>query len=82
MSEERNYTAEEFDELGGDFGNASVGDQMVLSFVENPAALYDNTTTPTYALRTTEVVNKTDDSLMLSFNHATADLAIAQVQSS
>ena len=82
VSEERNYTAEEFDQLGGDFGNASVGDQMVLSFVENPAALYDNSTAPTYALRTTEVVNKTEDSLMLSFNHATADLAISQVRSS
>ncbi len=81
VTEERNYTAEEFDRLGGDFGNTSVGDEMVLSFVENPAALYDNTTTPTYALRTTHVVNKTDESLVLSFSLASADLTITKVTS-
>jgi hypothetical protein len=82
VSEERDYTAEEFEQLGGDFGNATIGDEMVLSFVENTEAFYDNTTTPTYALRTTHVVNKTDESLTLSFSHATADLAISQVRSS
>ena len=81
VTEERNYTAEEFEQLGGDFGNASIGDEMVLSFVENPAALYDNTTTPSYALRTTHVVNRTDDSLVLSFSHARADLTVSQVRS-
>ena len=81
VTEERNYTAEEFEQLGGDFGNTSIGDEMVLSFVENPAALYDNTTTPSYALRTTHVVNRTDDSLVLSFSHARADLTISQVRS-
>jgi hypothetical protein len=55
---------------------------MVLSFVENMEALYDNTTTPTYALRTTHVVNKTDESVMLSFAHATADLTVSRVRSS
>jgi hypothetical protein len=54
---------------------------MVLSFVENMEALYDNTTTPTYALRTTHVVNRTDDSLTLSFNHAKADLTVSRVRS-
>lgn len=82
VTEERNYTAEEFEQLGGDFGNASVGDEMVLSFVENPESFYDNTTTPTYALRTTHVVNKTEESLMLSFSHATADLGVSRVRSS
>lgn len=81
VTEERNYTAEEFEQLGGDFGNTSIGDEMVLSFVENPAALYDNTTTPSYALRTTHVVNRTDDSLVLSFSHARADLTVSQVRS-
>jgi hypothetical protein len=81
VTEERNYTAEEFDRLGGDFGNTSVGDEMVLSFVENPAALYDNTTTPTYALRTTHVVNMTDDSLVLSFSLASAELTVTRVSS-
>ena len=32
VTEERNYTAEEFEQLGGDFGNTSIGDEMVLSF--------------------------------------------------
>ena len=82
VTEERDYTPEEFDRLGGDFANTSVGDEMVLSFVENPAALYDNTTTPTYALRTTHVVNRTDESLVLSFSLASADLALSQVRSS
>lgn len=82
VTEERNYTAEEFNQLGGDFGNTSIGDEMVLSFVENPEAFYDNTTTPTYALRTTHVVNRTDDSIALSFSHAKADLVLAQVRSS
>lgn len=81
VTEERNYTSEEFEQLGGDFGNTSIGDEMVLSFVENPAALYDNTTTPSYALRTTHVVNRTEDSLVLSFSHARADLTISQVRS-
>jgi hypothetical protein len=81
VTEERDYTAEEFDQLGGDFGNTSVGDEMVLSFVENTAALYDNTTTPTYALRTTHVVNKTADSLVLSFGLATADVTVSKIQS-
>ena len=82
VTEERDYTAEEFDRLGGDFGNTSIGDEMVLSFVENPAALYDNSSTRTYAIRTTHVVNKTDDSLVLSFSLASADLALTQVRSS
>jgi hypothetical protein len=81
VTEERDYTPEEFDRLGGDFANTSVGDEMVLSFVENPAALYNNTTTPTYALRTTHVVNKTAESLVLSFNLATAELTITKVTS-
>ncbi len=81
VTEERNYTAEEFDQLGGDFGNTSIGDEMVLSFVENPEALYSNTTTPTYALRTTHVVNRTEDSVTLSFSLATADLTLSQVRS-
>jgi hypothetical protein len=81
VTEERDYTVEEFDQLGGDFANATIGDEMVLSFIENPMALYDNTTTPTYALRTTHIVNKTDESLTLSFSHATAELGIAQVRS-
>ncbi|MEN6341276.1 MAG: hypothetical protein ABFC89_01820 [Methanospirillum sp.] len=82
VTEERNYTAAEFDQLGGDFGNTSIGDEMVLSFVENPEAFYDNTTTPTYALRTTHVVNRTDDSVTLSFSLASAELTLAQVRSS
>ncbi|HIH03531.1 MAG TPA: hypothetical protein HA263_06670 [Methanoregulaceae archaeon] len=82
VTEERNYTAEEFDQLGGDFGNTSIGDEMVLSFVENPEAFYDNTTTPTYALRTTHVVNRTEESVTLSFSLATADLTLSKVQSS
>jgi hypothetical protein len=82
VTQEQNYTAEEFERLGGDFANATVGDEMVLSFVENMEALYDNTTTPTYALRTTHVVNKTDESVMLSFAHATADLTVSRVRSS
>lgn len=80
VTEEQNYTAEQFDQLGGDFANATIGDEMVLAFAENPASLYDNTTTPSYALRTTHVVSKTEDSLMLSFSHAVADLTLSQVQ--
>ena len=80
VTEERDYSAEQFDQLGGDFANATIGDEMVLAFAENPAALYDNTTTPSYALRTTHVVNKSTDSLLLSFSHAVADLNLAQVQ--
>jgi hypothetical protein len=81
VTEEENLTAEQFDQLGGDFANVSVGDEMILSRVENPEALYDNTTTPTYALRMTHVVNKSEESLILSFSHATADLSISKVQS-
>ncbi len=80
VTEEQNYTAEQFDQLGGDFANATIGDEMVLAFAENPASLSDNTTTPSYALRTTHVVSKTEDSLMLSFSHAVADLTLSQVQ--
>ncbi len=80
VTEEQNYTVEQFNQLGGDFNNTTIGDEMVLAFAENPASLYDNNTTPSYALRTTHVVNKSDDSLFLSFSHAVADLALAEVK--
>ncbi len=81
VTEEQNLSAQEFDQIGGDFANASVGDEMVFSRVENMEALYDNTTTPTYALRTTHIVNKTDDSVTLSLSLAKADLTVQKVQS-
>lgn len=83
VTEEQNLSAEQYEQLGGDFANTSIGDELVLSRIENAEEYYlDNTTTPTYALRTTHVVNKTEDSVTLSFSLASAELTLARVQSS
>jgi len=80
VTEEQNYTVEQFNQLGGDFNNTTIGDEMVLAFTENPEAVYYNNSTPSYALRTTHVVNKSADSLILAFSHAVAELTLSEVQ--
>jgi hypothetical protein len=80
ISEERNYTAQEFNQLGGDFNNSTIGDELILAFVENAGALYDNATTPSYMVRTTHIVNKSEESVQLSFSHATAQLSVSQIR--
>ncbi|NLX50353.1 MAG: hypothetical protein GXY82_10910 [Methanospirillum sp.] len=81
VTDERFYSVEEFEQLGGDFANATIGTELVLAFIENPEALYDNTTAPSYAVRTTHVVNRSTDSVTLRFSHATADLTVSNVRS-
>ncbi|ACL17791.1 hypothetical protein [Methanosphaerula palustris] len=83
-SETQNVTisSAQFEQLGMNFTNATINEQVVLSRAEGLDDTTDVNATPTgYSLRTTKVVDKSADNLTLSFAYKGVDLTVASIAS-
>lgn len=82
-SEEQNVTisSAQFEQLGMNFTNATINQQVVLSRAEGLDNSTDVNATPTgYSVRTTTVVEKGADNLTLSFSYKGVDLSVTAIQ--
>jgi FKBP-type peptidyl-prolyl cis-trans isomerase 2 len=75
---ERTMTAEEFENIGGNFTGAQVGDYVPMGFVDAPVIAVDNTT-PEIATRWVKVTDKGDGVLAVQYGYATADIVLKEI---
>lgn len=74
-------TAEQFDEMGGNFTTARTGDQFPLAFITSVAEGGAENTTIRYAVRTASVTGKDGQNLSISYAYPVADISIVQFTS-
>lgn len=75
-------TGETFDEMGGNFSAAGIGDQFPLAFMTSVVENEDDTTTAKYALRIASVTGKDEQNISFSYGYPVADISIVQFTSS
>lgn len=78
----QDITGAQFDELGGNFSVARIGDQFPLAFMTSVEESDGENTTIRYAVRTAYVTGKTDQNISISYAYPVADISIVQFTSS
>jgi hypothetical protein len=79
---QRSITPEEFSQMGGNFTEATRGEQLVLGFTTSPMIAAENNTTPQYALRIVPIIDKTSDNITVNYGYSSADINILKLSSS
>jgi len=74
-------TAEQFDQMGGNFTVARIGDQFPLAFMTSVEESDGENTTIRYAVRTAYVTGKDEQNISISYAYPVADISIVQFTS-
>lgn len=75
---ERILTAEEYENIGGNFTDTQVGDYIPLGFVDAPIIAVDNST-PEIATRWAYVTAKDNETLDVRYGYATAEIILTEI---
>lgn len=78
---QQEITGETFNEMGGNFSVAAVGDQFPLAFMTSVVENEDGTQTVEYALRVAWITGKDHQNVSFSYGYPVAEISVAQVSS-
>jgi hypothetical protein len=76
---EMNVSAEEYEAMGGNFTTAEPGDWFPIGFAATPP-LQETGTAPKDSVRLATILHKTNESMVISYRYASADITVRDFQ--